>query len=182
MEKPLLLLFLRFVMGYVFVFSLTGKLRNIPSFVQTITNFLFFPSKFSRPLAYIILIGEVSVVVAMLIGKNLLLWGFLITSLMFLAFSIALSSVIVRNIKTSCNCFGPDEKEVNVGHVVRSLGFLVCGIGGMILTKLPFATSSGVGIIEMFLIGVFAVVFVILMMQISEVIKIFQLLLISDHR
>jgi len=182
MEKPLLLLFLRFVIGFVFLTSLAGKLRDIPSFVQTITNFRFFPEGVSKPLAYLFLWGEVSMIAVMLVGKSFLFWGFLIASLLFLAFSIALSSVIVRNIKTPCNCFGPDEKDVGAGHVVRSLGFMVCGIGGMILTKLPFAAPGVIGITVWGLIGLFSMVFVMVWMQIGEILKIFQPLLITHDR
>lgn len=173
MEKSHLLIFFRFVMGYVFVFSLAGKFKNIPSFVQTITNFRFFPSKFSKPIAYIILIGEVSVVLAMLIGKNLLLWGFLITSLMFLAFSIALSSVIVRNIKTSCNCFGPDEKDVNVGHVVRSFGFMICGIGGVSMTFHQYSLVQP-DLLLIVTMGIISIAYVVIWMNASDIFKLFQ--------
>ncbi|PKO05311.1 MAG: hypothetical protein CVU41_11785 [Chloroflexi bacterium HGW-Chloroflexi-3] len=175
MEKPFLLLFLRYVIGFVFIFSLYGKLKNIPSFIQTITNFRFFPQKFSKPLAYLFLTGEVSVVVSMLIGINLLFWGFLIASLMFLAFSIALTSVLVQNIRTSCNCFGPDEKDVSVGHVVRSLGFLICGVLGIVITTHIHQYTLLQP--EFFLIvttGSVSIAFVIVWMNVTEIIKLFQ--------
>jgi hypothetical protein len=175
MEKPFLLLFLRYVIGFVFIFSLYGKLKNIPSFIQTITNFQFFPQKFSKSLAYLFLTGEISVIITMLIGKNLLIWGFLIASLMFLAFSIALTSVLVRNIRTSCNCFGPDEKDVRVGHVVRSLGFLVCGVLGIVITTHPNQYTLLQP--EFFLIattGSVSIAFVIVWMNVTDIIKLFQ--------
>ena len=173
MEKPFLLLFLRYVIGFVFIFSLYGKLKNIPSFIQTITNFQFLPQKFSKSLAYLFLTGEISVIITMLIGKNLLIWGFLIASLMFLAFSIALTSVLVRNIRTSCNCFGSDEKDVSVGHVVRSLGFLVCGVMGIVITTYQHSLLQP----EFFLIattGSVSIAFVIVWMNVTDIIKLFQ--------
>jgi len=85
-----------------------------------------------------------------------------------------LSSVIVRNIKTSCNCFGPDEKDVGAGHVVRSLGFMVCGIGGMIASYHPFSPGQP-DFIMIVTMGFVSIGFVVVWMNISDIIKLFRI-------
>jgi len=174
---PYLLTFFRFVIGFVFAISLIGKVRDIPAFTQAITNFRFFPQSFSKPLAYLFLLGELSTVIAMAIGEKLILWGFLLAALMFLSFTIALSSVILRKIKTPCNCFGPDQREVNFGHILRSLGFMVCGVGGVIISTLSGNFLNPLNLVDIFLMGVFAFVFSLIWMQVGDILQ----LLTSPH-
>lgn len=164
-----LLTFFRFVIGFVFAISLVGKVRDIPSFIQAITNFKFFPQSFSKPLAYLFLLGEFGTVAAMLMGKEFLLLGFLAATLMFASFSIALSSVILRKIKTSCNCFGPDNKGINFGHVIRSFGFMTCGIGGLFISYFQSTSLGSIGLLDRILIGIFAIIFVFTWMQIGDI-------------
>ena len=171
---PYLLTFFRFVIGFVFVTSLIGKAGDIPAFTQAITNFRFFPQSFSKPLAYLFLLGEFGTVVAMLFGRELLFWGFLVAMLMFLSFSIALSSVILRKIETTCNCFGPDQKDVNFGHVLRSLGFMICGIGGSIISYLHNIPSGSIEIINLIFVGAFSAVFVLVWMHIGDILQFFE--------
>lgn len=171
---PYLLTFFRFVIGFVFAISLIGKVRDVPAFEQAITNFRFFPQSFSKPLAYLFLLGESSTVIAMAIGEKLLLWGFLLAALMFLSFSIALSSVILRKIETTCNCFGPDQKEISFGHVLRSLGFMICGIGGSIISyfhNIPYGSIESVNLI---FIGIFSMVFVLVWTHIGDIIQLLE--------
>lgn len=162
--------FFRITIGLVFAISLAGKLRDISTFIQTITNFQFFPKSFSQPLAYLFLLGELGTLVAMIVGTSLLFWGFMAAMLMFLAFSIALSSVVKRKIETSCNCFGPDEKNVGNGHIIRSLGFMACGLGGLVLV-LPGVAVRSLGWIDL-LAGVMGVFFVLIWTHIDDILKI----------
>lgn len=167
------LAFFRITIGLVFAISLFGKIRDIQLFTQTITKFKFFPKSFSKPLTYLFLLGEFGTVVAMTVGNSFLFWGFLAATLLYLSFSIALLSVVKRKIKTPCNCFGPDEKDVGVGHVVRSTGLMICGLGGLISVKFSVFTSGALNWVEWGLVGVIALVFVLVWMQLSEIVKLF---------
>jgi len=167
------LAFFRLTIGFVFAISLVGKIRNIPLFTRTITNFNFFPKSFSKPLTYLFLLGEFGTVVAMIVGGSFLFWGFLTSTLLYLSFSIALLSVVIRKIKTPCNCFGPDEKDVGIGHVVRSTGFMICGLGGLISMKFYELASGALNWAEWGLVGATALVFVLVWIQISEIVKLF---------
>lgn len=166
-----LLTFFRFVIGFVFAISLVGKVRDIPAFTQAITNFQFFPQGFSKPLAYLFLLGELGTVVAMLIDGVFLIWGFWIATLMFFAFSIALSSVVLRKIHTSCNCFGPDNKDITSGHVIRSLGFMACGIGGAIIIDSYRTSLEPLSLLHIAFVGMLAIVFVEVWMQIDDILQ-----------
>ena len=126
--------FSRVVVGIVFAVSAFGKIQNISSFSDAITRFKFFPSRFSLMLSYLFLAGEIVVVLTMLIGWFFLPYGFLLSSLLYLAFSIALSSVVLRKIQTSCNCFGPSKKPVTPFHIVRAAGLMVLSaVSGVML-------------------------------------------------
>lgn len=173
MANTFLLNFFRFTIGLVFAISLVGKLRDVPSFFQTITNFRFFPSTFSKPLAYLFLLGECGTIIAMVIGGPFLFWGFLAAAAMFLSFSIALLLVVKRKIETSCNCFGPDEKNVDIGHIVRSAGFMLCAISGLVLRRINTTVMPALNWIEWLLIGMASTTFVLVWMRISEIVKIF---------
>jgi hypothetical protein len=166
-----LLTFFRFVIGFVFVIAWVGKVRDIPAFVQAIDQFRFFPPRFSKPLAVLYLLGEFGTIVAMLIGGGFLKWGFLLATLMFLSFSIALTSVILRKIKTSCNCFGPDQKDIGFGHVLRSLGFMLCGVGGGLMLSFHHGPLEPVGVLYQVFIGIFSVAFVIVWMNIEDILQ-----------
>ncbi len=171
MINAYLLIFFRTVVGLVFTMSLVGKMRDIPSFTQTITSFRFFPPFFSRPLTYLFLLGEFGVITIMGIGEPFLFWGFLAATMMFLSFSIALSSVLLRKIKTSCNCFGPDEKNVSVGHIVRSFGFMVCGIGGGVSTYKFGNFTTTLDFVEIFSVGVMGILFVTIWTYIGDLLR-----------
>jgi uncharacterized membrane protein YphA (DoxX/SURF4 family) len=60
--------FVRIVIGLMFTISSIGKFRDVASFEQTFTRFKFFPSRFSRVLAYLFMSRELAVVVCMLAG------------------------------------------------------------------------------------------------------------------
>ncbi len=126
--------FSRIVIGLIFAISAYGKIQDVSSFTDAITRFKFFPKQFSPALAYLFLSGEILVVLLMLIGGFFLLFGYLLSFLMYLAFSIVLSSVVIRKIDTSCNCFGPSEKPVTPFHVVRAAGLmLLSAVSGAVL-------------------------------------------------
>ena len=107
--------FCRVVIGLTFGFSFAGKVRDVPSFEQTIRRFKLLPEWLSHAAALAFLCGEAMVVLAMIPHPILLFkaWegrvvqgGFILAALMLLVFCAALALVLSRKINTSCNCFG----------------------------------------------------------------------------
>ena len=171
--------FCRLVIGLVFALSFIGKVRDIPTFEQTIRRFKLLPGWLSRATALVFLGGEAAVVVAMLPHPRLLsqFWerkvitgGFLLAALMLLAFCAALASVLIRKIYTSCNCFGASEKPVSPYDMVRNVGFIVCALGGCGMQAGGPGSLAALGVLEWGLAGIAAAVFVALWVPVGEIV------------
>jgi hypothetical protein len=165
------------VIGLTFAFSFAGKLRDIPSFVQTIRRFKLLPDWLSRAAALAFLCGEAIVVLAMIPHPNsasrwekeVVLGGFLLAALMLIVFCAALASVLIRKIQTSCNCFGTSEKQVSTYDIVRNMGFIVCTLSGCGVQIGGQTSLTALGVLDWGLAGIAATVFISLWVNIGEI-------------
>ena len=123
-------IFCRVVIGLVFTISFLGKAFHLSSFQRSILAFNILPARFSRPAALLFLSGEGAVVILVGVGGSLLGLAFVLAILLLLVFSCALLSVLIRKLQTSCNCFGPTEKQVSSADIWRNIGFLLCASSG----------------------------------------------------
>jgi len=164
-----ILTFCRIVIGLVFAWAFVGKVQDISAFIKTITQFEILPEWQIRPIGYMFLAGEVIVAFSMLAGGSLLRVGFTLAALLLVAFCIALSSVLLRKIKTPCNCFGSSKKLVSSYDLVRNIGFIACALGGFGASIIERNNLVSSGLLNYFLIGVVALVFVALWIQIEEI-------------
>lgn len=73
-------------------------------------------------MALFFLSGEFAVVVLLFMGGQLLPLAFGLALLLLAAFTVALVSVLVRHIQTTCNCFGNSQKPVTYSDVWRNVG------------------------------------------------------------
>lgn len=167
--------FCRIVIGLVFAISSFGKLRDIPKFQQAILGFRLLPRRLSGPVALLFLSGELTVVVFVTFGGPLLLFGFLLAALLLLMFSGALASVLVRRLQTSCNCFGTNEKNVSSTDIWRNLGFLICATGGCGVFIWTRNEQLSLGGIEWLLASLGALIFVLIWIQLGEIVQLFRL-------
>ena len=125
-----ILAFCRLVIGLGFLIAFVGKVRNIQSFQQTITHFRLVPTKLSTATAFLILAGELGIIVCMMLGSAFLLPGFLFALILLLTFSSALAIVIVRKQRVSCNCFGVSSQPASPIDLWRNTGLGLCAAGG----------------------------------------------------
>jgi len=166
--------FCRVVVGLVFLAAFVGKIRNIPRFQQTITNFQLLPGRLNGPMAFLFIGVELAVLICIAIGHRLLLPGFLLALVLLLLFSLALASVLFRKLRTSCDCFGSDEKPVSPADIWRNAGFLCCALGGCgTLIRLPDIETSLTGL-EWLLVGMAAGMFVLVWTQLGEIARLFR--------
>lgn len=173
------LAFCQIVTGLLFLTTSINKLRDIHGFVDTIHRFRLIDSKLDRPLAYAFLIGELLVVAFMLAGGYALGWGFLLAASLLILFSIALSSVMLRRIQTSCNCSGSAQKQVTRYNVIRSALFTTCAIMGFLLSYQNGNTlTSLLSLLDWGLVFLVSIPFVFILMQLREI---FQFLSILAH-
>jgi len=168
LHSPYLATFARMVVGVVFAVSALGKTRNPPAFERAITNFHIVPAPLVKMAAYLLLCAEFMVFGLMLLGGRFLWVGFLFAVLLLLAFSAALLSVLVRGIKTSCNCFGPAEKPVTGSDLLRNVGFIGWAVVGWWVISSPDAQAS-LKAIEQILLAFLATAFVISWSKVGEI-------------
>src|SRR6185436_17118748 len=115
--------------------------------------------------AWLFLTAEVAVVALLIAGA--LLPAFALALMLLLAFSAALASALYRRLPSSCNCFGSKKQPLSRFDLWRNAGLIVCaGAGcGAAATDTPY----GLGLAEWLLVGVSALVFVAIWLQIGEI-------------
>ena len=168
------LAFCRVAIGLVFAASSIRKALDIARFRQTISSFNLLPGRFSAIAALLFICGEFAVVVLMGIGGPLLTLGFSLTVFLMLLFCIALVSVLARRIRTSCNCFGASAKQVSGFDVWRNAGFILCALGGYAALAWTKNTQGNLGLVEWLLTGLGAGVFVVIWIQLGEIVQLFR--------
>lgn len=169
-----MLAFCRVVIGLTFVVSSVSKVLHMAQFRQAISNFHILPGRLSGIAAMLFLCSEFAVVVFVLIGGPLLLFGFALASFLLVLFCIALVSVLVRRIRISCNCFGTSTKRVSHFDVWRNVGFLLCAFGGCGTLAWTKGSQWNPSLLEWGLIGLGAVVFVVIWLQLGVIAQLFR--------
>jgi hypothetical protein len=174
MVAPLLLAFCRLVLGFVFALSLLGKLRNVQKFRQTILNFRQLPDWLVGGATPLFLGCEFLVVLGIMLGGMFLFPTFLLAALLLILFSGAMASVLVRQIRTACDCFGKSDKPVSVEDLWRNGGFLCCALGGCVFLRWSPQEYDHLTLVGWFLAGAAATVFVALWLYIGDLVALFQ--------
>ena len=168
-----ILVFCRIFIGLVFGYSLLRKVMNIPAFEQTITQFRILPRKFSRIAALLFLSSEFVVTVLLIVGGSFLRLGFFLSIFLLLLFCSALISLLHRNMRSSCNCFGPTQKPVSAIEVWRNIGLILCAIIGCGVLAASNNGQGHPGLIEWGSIGLGVAVCVMIWIQLGEIVYIF---------
>jgi hypothetical protein len=158
----------------VFALSVGGKCRDLRGFRQSIINFQLIPNWLSGVLAFLCLGGECAVLVGIIVGSELLLPAFLLAGLLLFLFSGAMASVLVRNLRTSCHCFGKSDHPVSVGDIWRNTGFLCCVLGGCAILLWSQHAQNNPEVLIWLPSGGVAVVFVLIWLQLSEIVALFR--------
>lgn len=166
--------FLQGGVSVVFTISSITKVLDIAQFKQTIRTFHLLPEWLSGIAAILFLCGEFAVVVLVVLGGSLLAFGFALAVGLLLLFCLALVLVLIRKIRTACNCFGSNAKQVSRMDVWRNIGFILCaltGYGTLIWTK---SIQGNMGLLEWLLIGFGAIIFVVFWTQLGEIAQLFR--------
>lgn len=164
-----LLAFCRVATGLVFAISSVSKVRTLAQFQQAIFNFHFFSRWLSNLAALLFLGGELAVMLLMILGGPLLLPGFALAIVLLCIFCVALASVLIRKLHTSCNCFGVSEKPVAVADIWRNVGFLLCAGGGCEALIWMRGEQGSLAWMAWLFIVLGAAVFVVIWIQLGEI-------------
>ncbi|NKQ36648.1 MAG: hypothetical protein HF973_13670 [Chloroflexi bacterium] len=168
--SPYLLTFSRLAIIFLFALSGVNKLREFPAFAQAVARFQILPDRWARLAAVSFAAGELAIVIMMLLGGPFLLPGFWLAIILLLAFSIALMSVLMRKLSTSCHYFGAAAKPVTVYSVWRNAGFIACAFVGWFSLLVRPAAATNPNMIEQGFLGIMAVTFVIVLSYVDEVV------------
>lgn len=173
MVASYLMAFCQMVIGIVFAWSFVGKVRGFKTFEESVANFKLLPKRWSAFLACLVLLGELTVVISMITGGLLLLLGFLLATLILLVFCVVLASALIRQIRVSCNCFGPSQKLVSLSDILRNIGFILCAISGCGIA-ITQNISDVLNIWAWVLTALAATTFVAVWVQVEEIVYLFR--------
>lgn len=163
------LLFCRLTLLAVFAWAIVGKALDVTAFREAVVDFRVLPSSWSRAIAWVFLGAEIIVVLCLLSGlAPLLLVGFLLAASLLLAFSIALSTTLLRRMRVVCNCFGRTVRYVSPYDVLRNGLLLLCALAGLWLLRLPMPPTSGADFV---LIGLIAICAGIVISNLADIIE-----------
>ncbi|NOK57314.1 MAG: hypothetical protein GFH27_549309n48 [Chloroflexi bacterium AL-W] len=153
------------VIGYVFALSSFAKLKDLSTYIKSVSNFRLLPPALVLISAIFFLLCE------MLTAILLVFWpmaAFALAATMLTLFSIALASVLIRRIDTTCNCFGASNNTISGADLVRNAGLFICACAGLYLTIGTYSLGQ-ISLLEWIIIGVFGSVVVMLWTQLGEI-------------
>ena len=134
---------LRLVLGFVFIYASIDKIISPEGFAQAIYNYRMLPETTINLMA--IVMPWLELICGVLIIVGLLLRGSAaIIGLMLLIFIVALSSALLRGLDISCGCFSvSDGHGVAVDLLVRDIFLLVAAAIVLVFGKSAFLLGFG---------------------------------------
>lgn len=171
MYHAFLLAFCQVVVGCVFAASSFTKVKDFSPYLTAVGAFRLIPKPFVRIGAMLLLICEILVVVLLFIWPTI---AFSLAAVLLLLFSVALTTVLLRGIQTTCNCFGSSSHPVSYTDLIRNAGLLLCAGGGAYLTVLTY-NSTPLTFFEWGVTALFACTFALIWTQIGEIVRLFRI-------
>lgn len=173
MFEAYVLTFCRVAIALAFTLSSIGKARNLSAFQQAIMNFDILPPTWAAKVAWLFLIGEISVVILVVLGESCMQLGLLLATFLLTMFSAALIIVLLRKKHIACNCFGFTEKHISWYDLVRNGIFILCSILGLSLYWSAVGMLNELNWVHLSLVGLTSVSFVIIQINLSEIIQLY---------
>lgn len=170
MHYTYLLAFCKITVGLLFLVSFFSKIQSFSLYVTTVSNFRLLPNSLNQLAAVLVLISELLIVLFLFKWQVI---AFCLASILLIIFSAAFASALVRNIQTTCNCFGTSQHPISQVDLLRNFGFLLCSCGGGWLATKSEVTVS-LAPLHLGITGLIAFVFVLIWVQLSEIYRLFQ--------
>jgi membrane protein implicated in regulation of membrane protease activity len=156
--------------GFLFLISSLSKIKSFPQYANSVREFQLLPKLFTPLVATIVLISELLVVLFLFRWQVI---AFSLASVLLVIFSVALASVLFRNIQVNCNCFGASQHTVSQADLLRNFGFLLCSCGGACLATKPELTYP-ITPLTFGITGFVSLAFFIIWAQLGEIYRLFQ--------
>ncbi len=146
----------RALIGTVFVASAASKLwgaEAFRSFVRSLERMRLVPAKVSAPLSALVVAGELAVVVLLAIpARPAGALGFTVAAVLLAGFTVAIASVVVRKIDTTCRCFGKTDVALSRRHLARN-GALLAAAGLGLAAELTGSAAQAPALLAAALAG-----------------------------
>ena len=174
MALSYMLVFCRVTIALIFLISSISKAFDLKHFRRAIDAFGILEYKYISPSALFLLSSEVIIALCMILGGRLLLPGFFLAMVLLFLFCIALTSVLVRKISLSCNCFGPNNKPVTGSDIVRNIVFILCALTAIFILFGAKQTQYSLSFLEWITVGLSATVFAVFWIQLGDIVQFLQ--------
>lgn len=127
-----LLMFLRVLVGFIFVVAVIEKMRSMTAFAAAITQFIQVERKTARFIAVAVLLFEMLVILLLTLPSSVTA-GFILAVLLLILFSLVLFESIRARKQIDCNCFGKNGERVSRYDLWRNGIIGLCaGVGGVV--------------------------------------------------
>ena len=114
LQNEYLFLFLRILLGIIFIFASIEKIQNTSGFAQSIANYRLLPEVLLMPSATVLPWLELLAGFCILVGV-FHRGGSLIISTLMAIFTVAVLSALIRHLDISCGCFTQDPSASRMG-------------------------------------------------------------------
>lgn len=166
--------FCQAIVSLAFAISFAGKALHMPEFTHAVTTFAILPAWASKPAAYLLLTAEFATALLVIAGGPLLNAGLVMATALLLVFSFALLSVLRRNMRISCNCFGPSHIPVSRYDVWRNAGLIVICLAGLAATSLANNPQRSLDFAGWSIAALAASVTLLLLVRLGDIAQLFR--------
>jgi len=164
-----LLIFCRMALGLLFFFAFLGKVPNLPPFERTLAGLGILPERFNRLAAFLFLISELTVILLLALGDQLLGPGLALAAMLLLFSSMALGSALARGLEFSDIGLGALPRPLSYYDLWRNAGFIGCAVAGWAAFILTGQSQMNLSLAEGVWVGLCAAVFVAAWTQLGEI-------------
>jgi len=117
----------RIIVGFIFIVASIPKIADPAAFAKSMEAYSLFPN-FILPGAALV-VPWLELVLGLLLIFGILLRGSsLLSSILFIFFSIIIAISLLRGLSIDCGCFGTDGAALSLKRLFEDLGLLILSI------------------------------------------------------
>lgn len=116
----------RLILIAVFITASFAKFANLDNFTKSLIN-LGIPNYFHKVIGFAVPYIEIFLVV-FLIFPTTVWWASIIALILLSAFTALISYNLIQGKHPSCNCFGINNKPINLFTLLRNIGLIACSL------------------------------------------------------
>ena len=173
MSVEFLILFCRWNIGFLFLYSSLAKILSTESFQQTVKNLKILPKLLIKPFSFAIIFVEFLLAIIVISSKSYFRYAFLFSSFLLILFTIMFLFVLSQKKLITCNCFGKTQKLISWFDIIRNLVFICISVLGYILSyHLKVYQSSVISFsYETFLCGFISIILILVATNLEDFAK-----------